>query len=89
MQRFARWGKWASLFTWLLLTHIIFAQQPSTLSGSDQTLIPTKPGPPPKAVFKEMRHAFGEVQRGESVSHIFIVKNEGEGPLAITNVAPG
>lgn len=80
---------WVALWAILLFILPVRAQQPATLSGTDQTLVPTKPGPPPKAVFKEMRHGFGDVQRGESVSHTFIVKNEGEGNLTISNVSPG
>jgi hypothetical protein len=43
----------------------------------------------PKAVFKEKIYDFGEVNRGDQLSHTFIVENEGTGPLNILNVNPG
>lgn len=43
----------------------------------------------PKAVFKELTYDFGEVKRGDRLSHTFIVKNEGKGNLLISNVTPG
>jgi len=88
-KRLSRTGIWATLVAALLFLPISIAQQSAPLTGTDQGVVPTKPAPPPKAVFKETKHAFGDVQRGEPMSHTFVVKNEGEGPLTITNVSPG
>lgn len=56
-------------------------EQPNPASGQSQNA--------PKAVFKEKIYDFGEVNRGDQLSHTFIVKNEGAGPLNILNVNPG
>jgi hypothetical protein len=42
----------------------------------------------PRLVFDETQHNFGEVYRGEKVSHKFILKNEGEGTLEVQGVRP-
>ena len=39
-----------------------------------------------KAVFPEMEHDFGDVEQGETVTHLFKVRNEGEEVLHIKRV---
>lgn len=39
-----------------------------------------------KAIFPEMEHDFGEVEQGESVTHVFKVRNEGQEVLHIGKV---
>ena len=39
----------------------------------------------PEIVFEEEFHDFGEVTEGLVVEHVFSFKNEGEGPLIISN----
>lgn len=39
----------------------------------------------PEIVFEEEFHDFGEVNEGLVVEHVFSFKNEGEGPLIISN----
>lgn len=48
---------------------------------------PAQPaGPPGKAVFPESEVDLGEVLQGDRVSHVFKVRNEGQGVLHIKNV---
>jgi hypothetical protein len=42
----------------------------------------------PKLLVSEEKWDFGKVTRGEKLTHIFMVKNEGEGDLIITGVKP-
>lgn len=42
----------------------------------------------PKISIAKTEHNFGEVNKGETVSHTFVFKNEGEADLLIRNVAP-
>ncbi len=42
----------------------------------------------PKIVIDKTEHNFGEVKKGENVSHTFVFKNEGKADLLIRNVAP-
>jgi hypothetical protein len=39
----------------------------------------------PEITFEEEFHDFGDVQEGEVVNHTFTFKNEGDGPLIISN----
>jgi len=43
-------------------------------------------GPQPKILVSEEEWDFGKVTQGEKPTHIFMVKNEGEGDLVITGV---
>jgi hypothetical protein len=45
--------------------------------------------PKPKIVVDSAFHNYGEVLRGEKVSHAFVIKNEGKAPLIIKNAKPG
>jgi len=45
-----------------------------------------KSGPLGNPVFKDTAFKFGEITDGESVQHTFVFKNEGKGPMSITNV---
>lgn len=42
----------------------------------------------PKAVYPAMVHDFGTVERGATLEHTFIVRNEGTAPLEILSVKP-
>ncbi len=42
----------------------------------------------PKAVFVNPDYIFGSLPEGQGLTHDFIVKNEGDAPLNITNVQP-
>jgi hypothetical protein len=46
----------------------------------------TPPAASGKAVFSELVHDFGEVEEGETVEHVFKVRNEGDTPLNIGKV---
>ena len=45
--------------------------------------------PAPAAVFDELVHDFGQVSRGEKLTHVFVIRNEGNAPLEVLNVKPG
>lgn len=45
-------------------------------------------GPLPVMEFSEMEYDFGTIKEGEKVSHIYKVKNTGEGPLIIQDAKP-
>lgn len=45
--------------------------------------------PKPKLVVDSAFHDYGEVLRGEKVSHSFVIKNEGEATLIIKDAKPG
>lgn len=45
--------------------------------------------PKPKIVVDSPFHNYGEVLRGEKVSHAFIIKNQGGATLIIKNAKPG
>ena len=42
----------------------------------------------PVAVFPTLVHNFGEVDRGETLNHAFVVRNEGDAPLEILSAKP-
>lgn len=46
---------------------------------------------PSRAVLglKETSHDFGTIMEGESVEHVFVITNSGEGELTINAVKPG
>ncbi len=43
----------------------------------------------PKIVVDSPFHNYGEVLRGEKVSHAFVIKNQGKETLIIKNAKPG
>jgi len=45
--------------------------------------------PRPKIVVDSVLHNYGEVMRGEKVSHAFVIKNQGKGTLIIKKAKPG
>ena len=45
--------------------------------------------PAPKAVVEIDSYDFGTVLEGNNVMHEFVIKNEGDAPLDITNVRTG
>lgn len=45
--------------------------------------------PKPKIVVDSAFHNYGEVLRGEKVSHAFVIKNQGKAILIIKNAKPG
>jgi hypothetical protein len=45
--------------------------------------------PKPKIVVDSAFHDYGEVLRGEKVSHTFVIKNQGNATLIIKNARPG
>jgi hypothetical protein len=62
---------------------------PAGLTPTTTTPAETKPeGPLPVIEFDTMEHDFGTVNEGQKVIHVYKVKNSGEAPLVIQNVAP-
>lgn len=57
---------------------LLWAGQPAALENKG-----------PKIEIKEMRHNFGKVIEGTTVSHVFEVKNAGSEQLVIQKVKPG
>ncbi len=68
----------------ILLSFPLVAQKPELDKANE-----SEAKDAPKLVFKDLSFDFGEVKKGEKVSHTFIVKNEGSGNLVINNVSPG
>lgn len=82
--------RWVTVVAVLLFIPLLIAQQGAIQKDPPQTTgAPANSGPPPKAVFTETKHTFGEVQRGEVLTHTFTVKNEGKSDLLISKVSPG
>lgn len=44
--------------------------------------------PRPRAVFESTEHDFGEQVPGKTLTHVFVVRNEGDAPLEIRSVHP-
>ena len=61
--------------------------QPGTEEGANAEGTPDN-GPPAKAVFAETSFNAGEIQQGDDLKHIFIVKNTGPGVLRIISAKP-
>jgi hypothetical protein len=55
------------------------------IKSSDNTETESMMEALPAITFEEEFHDFGEVQEGAVVEHTFTFKNEGEGPLIISN----
>ena len=45
--------------------------------------------PKPKIVVDSLLHNYGDVIRGEKVSHAFVIKNQGKANLIIKDAKPG
>jgi len=61
---------------------LVFSNTQSNSSNSTQN----NSGPQPRILVLEKEWDFGKVTRGEKPTHIFIVKNEGEGDLIIDSL---
>jgi hypothetical protein len=57
-----------------------FAQQAASASSSNQ--------PAPKIVVAQTSYDFGNIFRGEGISYVFVIKNEGKADLLIEEFAP-
>ena len=60
----------------------------SNIQNKPSSATQNNTGPQPRILVSEEEWDFGKVTRGEKPTHIFIVKNEGEGDLIITRVKP-
>ena len=58
----------------------------STTQNNSSSAIQNNAGPQPKILVSEEEWDFGKVTRGEKPTHIFTVKNGGEGDLIITGL---
>jgi len=58
-------------------------QNNSTIQNNPSSVTQNNAGPQPKLLVSEEEWDFGKVTRGEKPTHIFIVKNGGEGDLII------
>jgi hypothetical protein len=59
-------------------------EEPSESAGNGQLELPKPPkGPPPKAVLDETEFDFGTMDQQQKGTHVFNVKNEGEGDLEL------
>ena len=56
-----------------------------TLCGTAEALAQSKP----KIVVDSAFHDYGEVLRGKTVSHAFVIKNQGTADLVIRDAKPG
>jgi len=61
-------------------------QNNSTTQSNSSSVTQNNTGPQPKILMSEEEWDFGKVTRGEKPTHIFTVKNEGEGDLIITGL---
>ena len=61
-------------------------QNNSTIQNNPSSTTQNNSGPQPKILVSEEKWDFGKVTQGEKPSHIFMVKNEGEGDLIIGGV---
>ncbi len=66
-----------------------YAADPSTSGEAAVKAAETVDPAAPKAQFPERGFIFEPVVDGASVTHDFVVKNTGDGPLAIRNVKTG
>lgn len=76
-----------SIFMALALAIGAQAAEKKPVSPLPETKVPT--GPPSRAMFPEKKFDFGMVKPDQTVSHDFMVKNEGPGDLIIQKVSPG
>ena len=61
-------------------------QNNSTTQSNSSNVTQNNTGPQPKILMSEEEWDFGKVTRGEKPTHIFTVKNGGEGDLIITGL---
>jgi hypothetical protein len=75
-----------TLVLWFALaTSIAAVASPSRIG-----IVPaSRPRPAPKAVTPFTSFNFGDVYSGEVISQIFVIKNEGDSDLLITDFTPG
>ena len=57
--------------------------KPKTPEVATSELPIPETGPFGKAVADELTYNFGSVEKGDQGSHVFVIKNEGEGPLRV------
>ena len=65
---------------------LVFSNTQNNLSNTNTNAIQNNSGPQPRILVLEEEWDFGKVTRGEKPTHIFIVKNEGEGDLIIDSL---
>ena len=68
---------WFALFFCLVISLTCFGK----LSATDTDLLP-------KLVVDSTTHNYGEVIRGEKISHAFLIRNMGKGDLIIKKAKP-
>ena len=61
---------------------IIEPKPTAPVAATSELPIP-ETGPYGKAVAEELTYNFGSVEKGDQGSHVFVIKNEGEGPLRV------
>ena len=75
--------------------HLVALLSFAAILGAQEPAPPPLPTPDPAAtpatgtprlVVEENQHNYGRVIQGELVEHVFIVRNDGDGPLLIKNV---
>ena len=59
------------------------AEKPAEPKTAEDELPLPATGPYGKAVAAELIHNFGSVEKGDEGSHVFVIKNEGDGPLRV------
>lgn len=68
----------------LLIVFLIFGMM-VMLHGTEEVSAQSKP----KIVVDSAFHDYGEVMRGTTVSHAFVIKNQGNADLIIRDAKPG
>jgi hypothetical protein len=72
-----------------ILTPPAFAQETNEGSATSAVDGATPPGAAPSMALPETEFDYGEANPGTTITHDFVVKNEGTAPLLITDVVPG
>ena len=65
---------------------LVFSNTQNNLSNTNTNAIQNNSGPQPMILVSEEEWDFGKVTQGEKPTHIFIVKNGGEGDLIIDSL---
>lgn len=81
----AAWALFAALVFCLCCT-FAWAKSDDGPSGNQEAV---RSGSGPKLVIKETDMNFGKVEQGKTLSHEFVISNEGTEPLKIISVKPG